>query len=144
MADCCSDFSRSQFLRRTAAASAGRGLPAIEPGMPLPAGTGLSRRSFLLRSAGVAVSIYGAQALGPQAIEAGVAEAASGPAQPVLVSIFMPGGADSLSILAPLGDSRYQALRPLAGAALDRHDAVRGGHAPVVGARRAGSGHPAR
>ncbi len=112
MADCCSDFSRSQFLRRTAAASAGRGLPAIEPGMPLPAGTGLSRRSFLLRSAGVALSIYGAQALGPQAIEAGVAEAAAGPAQPVLVSIFMPGGADSLSILAPLGDSRYQALRP--------------------------------
>jgi uncharacterized protein (DUF1501 family) len=112
MADCCSDFSRSQFLRRTAAATAGRGLPAIEPGMPLPAGTGLSRRSFLLRSAGVALSIYGAQALGPQAIEAGVAEAAAGPAQPVLVSIFMPGGADSLSILAPLGDPRYQALRP--------------------------------
>ena len=34
--------------------------PAIEPGMPTPAGTGLSRRSFLLRSAGLALSVYGA------------------------------------------------------------------------------------
>jgi hypothetical protein len=42
----CDDCTRANFLR----AAAGRGLPAIEPGMPLPAGTGLSRRSFLLRS----------------------------------------------------------------------------------------------
>ena len=35
---CCAEHAR-----------AGAGLPAIEPGMPTPAGTGLSRRSFLLR-----------------------------------------------------------------------------------------------
>ena len=44
---CCAEHAR-----------AGAGLPAIEPGMPTPAGTGLSRRSFLLRSAGLALSIF--------------------------------------------------------------------------------------
>lgn len=111
MADCCSDFSRSQFLHRSAAV-AGRGLPSVEPGMPIPAGTGLSRRSFLLRSAGVALSIYGASRLSPESFEAGIAEAAAGPAQPVLVSVFLEGGADALSVLAPVGDPRYRSLRP--------------------------------
>jgi uncharacterized protein (DUF1501 family) len=55
----CNDFTRSQLLRRGAAV-AGKGLPRIEPGMPLPAGTGLDRRTFLLRSAGAALSVYGA------------------------------------------------------------------------------------
>ena len=36
MARCCNDFSRTDLMRR-AAAEAGRGLPAIEAGMPLPA-----------------------------------------------------------------------------------------------------------
>ena len=45
----CKDFNRSQLLR-AGIAQAGRGLPSIEPGMPLPAGTGMDRRSFLLRS----------------------------------------------------------------------------------------------
>ena len=49
MADCCNEFSRSSLLRR-AVSEAGSGLPAIEPGMPLPAGTGLDRRSFIARS----------------------------------------------------------------------------------------------
>ena len=43
----------------------GAGLPAIENGMPLPAGTGLSRRSFLSRSAGLALAVYGAARHGP-------------------------------------------------------------------------------
>ncbi len=38
--NCCHDFTRSQLIR-SAAAEAGRGLPAIEAGMPVPAGTGL-------------------------------------------------------------------------------------------------------
>src|SRR5438876_308323 len=38
---CCRDFTRTELLRH-ATAQAGRGLPAIEPGMPAPAGTGLS------------------------------------------------------------------------------------------------------
>ena len=38
----CDDCNRTELFRR-AIAEAGRGLPAIEPGMPLPAGTGLTR-----------------------------------------------------------------------------------------------------
>ena len=38
--------------------------------------------------------------------------AAAGPASPVLVSIFLSGGVDSLSLLAPVGDPRYAPLRP--------------------------------
>ena len=53
---CCRDFTRTQLIRH-AAAEAGRGLPAIEPGMPTPAGTGLSRRSFLVRGAGLALAV---------------------------------------------------------------------------------------
>jgi uncharacterized protein (DUF1501 family) len=80
--------------------------------MPLPAGAGLSRRSFLLRSAGVALSIYGATRLNLAALEEGIAEAAAGPAQPVLVSVFLSGGIDSISVLAPVGDPLYRRLRP--------------------------------
>jgi uncharacterized protein (DUF1501 family) len=111
MADCCRDFSRSQLLR-AAAAQAGNGLPAIEPGMPTPAGTGLSRRSFVLRSAGLAMSVYGASKLGLGAFEEGVARAATAPGQRVLVSVFMPGGVDALSVLAPVGDPNYATYRP--------------------------------
>jgi uncharacterized protein (DUF1501 family) len=111
MADCCRDFTRSQALR-AAAARAGAGLPDIEPGMPAPAGTGLSRRSFVLRSAGLAMSVYGASKLGLGAFEEGVARAAVAPGQRVLVSVFMPGGVDSLSLLAPVGDPKYATFRP--------------------------------
>ena len=54
VSDCrhCAGLSRSRLLHR-AAAEAGRGLPSIEPGMPLPAGTGLSRRTFLAQSVGL-------------------------------------------------------------------------------------------
>jgi uncharacterized protein (DUF1501 family) len=111
--DCrhCLDFSRTQLLRR-AAAEAGRGLPTIEPGMPLPAGTGLSRRSFLARSAGLALAVYGAGSLGLRQFEEGIASAATGPAKTVLVSIFLEGGADGLSLLYPDGDPLYRKLRP--------------------------------
>jgi uncharacterized protein (DUF1501 family) len=111
MARChhCDEFSRASFVRRTAA-EAGRGLPAIEPGMPLPAGTGLDRRAFVTRTFGLALSVYGVGKL--NLFEEGIARAASGPAQPVLVSVFLPGGADSLSVLYPALDSRYRQLRP--------------------------------
>jgi len=102
----CKDFSR------TRAAYAGNGLPSIEPGMPNPAGTGMDRRSFMLRSAGMALSVYGASGLGPGVFEAGVAQAAGGPASPVLVSVFLPGGLDALSFLAPVNDAVYHASRP--------------------------------
>ena len=108
----CQDFSRAELLRATFA-SAGRGLPGIEQGMPAPAGTGLSRRSFLSRAGGLALAVYGAGALGPKSFEAGIeaAAAAAAPSDPVLVSVFLPGGLDALSLLVPAGDSRYTALR---------------------------------
>jgi uncharacterized protein (DUF1501 family) len=104
----CNDFSRTQLLKRAAAGA----LPGRERGSPPPAGRTLDRRQFLLRSAGVVLSVYGVSRLRFPALEEGVAEAASGPAQPVLVSIFLPGGIDSLSVLAPVGDPRYRELRP--------------------------------
>ena len=108
----CNEFSRSSLLRK-AVAQAGEGLPAIEPGMPLPAGTGLDRRSFLARSVGFAVAVYGATALSPRAFDHGIAQAlAAGPPDTVLVSIFLDGGADSLSVLFPHGDPEYRRLRP--------------------------------
>ncbi|HEY1457130.1 MAG TPA: DUF1501 domain-containing protein [Solirubrobacteraceae bacterium] len=108
----CNDFNRAQLLRR-GAAMAGKGLPAIEPGMPLPAGTGMDRRAFLLRSTGAVLSVYGASMLSPRHFEEGIAQAsAAAPSQPVLVSIFMEGGWDALSVLAPIGDAQYKTLRP--------------------------------
>src|SRR5258706_6232489 len=113
MSDCvhCDGLSRSRLLHK-AFAEAGRGLPAIEPGMPLPAGTGLTRRRFVVGGVGGALAVYGASQLGFRAFEEGIAAAATGPAQPVFVSVFLEGGADGLSILSPQGDSLYSSLRP--------------------------------
>ena len=76
MHNCCGNYTRSQLLR-SAAAEAGKGLPAIEPGMPEPAGTGLSRRRFLSRSAGLALAVYGASKIPLSAFEDGIAQAAA-------------------------------------------------------------------
>lgn len=110
MACHCNEFSRAHLLR-SAAAEAGRGLPRIEPGMPLPAGTGLSRRSFILRAGLGMMSVYGASRLGLGDLQSGIAKA-QGVQAPVLVTVFMDGGMDSLSVLAPVSDSRYRDLRP--------------------------------
>jgi len=104
MAHYCTDYAR------TAQARAGAGLPVIEPGMPAPAGTGLSRRSFLLRSAGLALSVYGAGRLGPLRAEDAFAQGGGG--GPVLVQVFLAGGIDSVSFLAPTEDPTYRSLRP--------------------------------
>ena len=106
----CQEFSRARLLRQ-AAAQAGSGLPLIEPGMPIPAGTGLDRRSFLLRSGMAMLSVYGASRLGFAQLEEGIARA-QGTTNPVLVNVFMEGGVDSLSLLAPVNDSRYRQWRP--------------------------------
>jgi uncharacterized protein (DUF1501 family) len=109
MKNCCNDYTRAQLLR-SAAAEAGKGLPVIEPGMPEPAGTGLSRRKFLSRSAGLALAVYGASKIPLSAFEEGIARAAS--TDKVLVSVFFDGGIDALSVLAPVEDPRYTQLRP--------------------------------
>jgi uncharacterized protein (DUF1501 family) len=110
MAGGCCEYNRGQAIRH-AAAEAGRGLPTIEHGMPLPAGTGLSRRSFLLRSAGLAVAVYGGAAqLDERAVEEALAQVSTDGR--VLVSVFLEGGVDGMSVLAPTGHSQYSALRP--------------------------------
>lgn len=138
MACHCKEFSRAHLLRG-AAAQAGQGLPRIEPGMPLPAGTGLNRRSFLLRGGALALSVYGAQRLGFGALEEGVAKAqAQSSSAPVLVSVFLDGGADSLSILAPTEDQTYRSLRPTlalpegAGTAFSEDERLRWGPAAAA------------
>jgi uncharacterized protein (DUF1501 family) len=107
--NCCSNYTRSQALR-AAAAEAGKGLPSIETGMPVPAGTGLTRRSFLSKSAGVALAVYGASKIPLGAFEEGIAHADTNGR--ILVSVFFDGGVDSLSVLAPTGHSLYGQLRP--------------------------------
>jgi uncharacterized protein (DUF1501 family) len=80
--------------------------------MPAAAGSGLSRRSFLMRGAGLALSVYGGgRLLDLDSLRAGVASAAA-PSNPVIVSVFLEGGIDSLSMLAPVGDPLYRKLRP--------------------------------
>ena len=112
MARCCSDYTRSALLRR-GVAEAGRGLPRVEPGMPLPAGSGLTRRQLVARTLGLALAVYGGSSLRPEAFEAGIeAAAAAGAPGRVLVSVFLDGGADSLSLLYPAEDPLYRSLRP--------------------------------
>lgn len=103
----CTDFSHANASR----AVAGDGLPPTGPGMPTVAGTGLTRRTLLLRGLGAGIAVYGASALRWADLAAGTAEAATAPAGAVLVSVFAPGGLDGMSLLAPVGDPRYAPLR---------------------------------
>jgi uncharacterized protein (DUF1501 family) len=113
----CNDYSRSY-------ATAGAGLPMIEPGMPEPAGTGLTRRSVMLRSLGLGMAVYGAGAVqSPEHVEAAINDALG--QHKVVVSVFMDGGWDSLSVLAPFGtdhrnEARLAAIRPGLSGAIDR------------------------
>jgi uncharacterized protein (DUF1501 family) len=108
---CCANYRRSHQQGRAFAAEAGNGLPSIEAGMPTPAGTGLTRRTFVMNSIGFALTVYGgAKLLAPQAFEEGIAHADA--AGRIMVSIFLDGGCDSLELLAPVGDARYRTLRP--------------------------------
>jgi uncharacterized protein (DUF1501 family) len=109
----CWDCNRADLFRK-AVAQAGKGLPEIEPGMPIPAGTGLTRREFVSRTAGLALAVYGGAALSGKAFDYGIAQAASdaASAQKTLVTIFFNGGIDGLSVLFPAGDPRYYSLRP--------------------------------
>ena len=80
--------------------------------MPTPAGTGLSRRGFLLASAGLALSVYGAgRLLDPSSVRGRHRAARPKPTDaPVLVSVYLQGGIDSMSVLYPAGDPLYSAV----------------------------------
>ena len=99
----CDDYGRSHAV-------AGNGLPAIETGMPEPAGTGLTRRSFVAKGLGLALTVYGLDRLSIVDLDGGIASAATN--DRVLVSIFLDGGADSLSMLFPAADGLYYQYRP--------------------------------
>ena len=99
----CDDFGRSHAV-------AGNGLPAIEAGMPAPAGTGLTRKSFISKGIGLALTVYGLERLNIVELDEGIASAATN--DRVLVSIFLDGGADSLSMLFPAADGLYYQYRP--------------------------------
>ncbi|MDQ5895198.1 MAG: hypothetical protein QG596_1459, partial [Actinomycetota bacterium] len=107
---CCNNYTRSSLLR-SAAAQAGQGLPSIERGMPTPAGTGLTRRGFIAGAAGLALAVYSAGKTPLPLFDNGLAEAAQ--SDRIIVSIFLDGGADALSLLAPVGHPRYRELRPV-------------------------------
>ncbi len=112
---CCSAYTRAAALR-AAASTASHGPREWDPSMPIPAGTGIDRRRFLLGAAGGLASVYGAGrlGLGGQALAEGVAHAAErqSPDSPILVSVFLAGGIDALSVLAPVDDPVYRRLRP--------------------------------
>ena len=111
---CCDGFSRSEALRRAIASGSPRSPREWDPRMPVPAGTGMDRRRFLLGAAGGLLSVYGAERLGltNRVLGDGIAAAAAGPSSPVLVSVFLAGGIDALSVLAPVNDGTYRKLRP--------------------------------
>ena len=111
---CCDGFSRSEALRRAIASGSPRSPREWDPRMPVPAGAGMDRRRFLLGAAGGLLSVYGAERLGltNRVLGDGIAAAAAGPSSPVLVSVFLAGGIDALSLLAPVNDRTYRKLRP--------------------------------
>ncbi len=82
----------------------------------MPAGSAIDRRRFLLGAAGGLMSVYGAGrlGLGGRALSEGIAQAATAQSasSPILVSIFLAGGIDALSVLAPTEDPTYRKLRP--------------------------------
>ncbi len=105
-------------LHRGRSCSAGRrprpgvGLPAIEPGMPLPGRDGAQQAHLRREERRARARRLRGGSLGLRQLEEGIASAAGGPAQTVLVSIFLDGGADALSVLYPDGDPLYRKLRP--------------------------------
>ena len=114
--NCCEGFSRSTAIRRALAGGRSPSQREWDPRMPVPAGAGIDRRRLLLGAAGGLVSVYGAGRLGltSRLFTDGVAEAATlqGPSSPILVSVFLAGGIDALSLLAPTEDPLYRKLRP--------------------------------
>jgi uncharacterized protein (DUF1501 family) len=112
----CDGFARSQAIRRVLATGKRPVAREWDARMPIPAGVGIDRRHFLAGMIGGVAMVYGAERAGltDRMLGDGIARAASlQPANsPILISLFMQGGLDSLSLLAPAGDPLYEQLRP--------------------------------
>ena len=85
------------------------GCPAIEPGMPPPAGSELAPRVPRALARARADRLRRRPA---SLFDEDRAAAAAAPQRAVLVTIFLEGGADALSLLYPDGDPLYRKLRP--------------------------------
>ena len=112
----CDGFTRSQAIRRALAGATGPVEREWDSRMPIPAGVGVDRRRFIAGAVGGLALVYGAGRAGltDSMLGDGIARAATlQPANsPILISLFLQGGLDSLSLLAPAGDSLYEKLRP--------------------------------
>jgi uncharacterized protein (DUF1501 family) len=113
---CCRSFTRAQALRSVTGAGGRPVQREWDTRMPVPAGTGLDRRNFLRAAGGGLLAVYGAERLGltNRLLGDGIAQAAAtqSSSSPILVSLFLQGGLDALSLLAPTSDPSYQKLRP--------------------------------
>jgi uncharacterized protein (DUF1501 family) len=112
----CDGFTRSQAIRRALASGAGPVEREWDSRMPIPAGVGIDRRRFIAGAIGGLALVYGAERAGltDGMLGDGIARAATlQPSNsPIIVSLFLQGGLDSLSLLAPAGDPLYEKLRP--------------------------------
>ncbi len=113
---CCDGFTRTQLIRRALASGNAPVAREWDPRMPIPAGVGIDRRRFLLGGAAGMLTVYGMDRLGMTSavLGDGIAKAAALQPRdtPILVSVFLQGGVDALSLLAPAGNPLYEKLRP--------------------------------
>jgi uncharacterized protein (DUF1501 family) len=112
----CDGFARSQAIHRVLASGRRPVAREWDSRMPLPAGVGIDRRRFITGVAGGLALVYGAGRAGltDRMLGDGIAQAATlqSSNSPILVSLFLQGGIDSLSLLAPAGNPLYEKLRP--------------------------------
>ncbi len=77
--------------------------------VPIPVAGGIDRRQFLAAAGATAGAAAATVWLRPSAL---FGSAGAATTENIVVHVFLRGGADGLSILAPVGDPAYQTLRP--------------------------------
>ena len=112
---CCDEHSRAELLRR-GIARAGNGLPQSRPACRRRR----ARVSTDARSSRAASALPWRSTAARRSALASSTRASPQPrqrasSQRVLVSVFLDGGADALSLLAPVQDPLYRSLRPRLG-----------------------------